>query len=135
MIQITIYKPTGEISRNVTCPESMVDIQIKNQEQYIVGFFNSDLYYIENSVAVLKPTPPNAFCIFDYNQKIWVPNVDKALFEIKIKRNALLAESDWTQLPDVVLSNKEQWATYRQQLRDITTQSDPFNIVWPSKPE
>jgi len=38
-------------------------------------------------------------------------------------------------MPDVEISTKAAWATYRQELRDITTQSDPFNIIWPSKPE
>lgn len=38
---------------------------------------------------------------------------------IRNKRNELLKESDWTQLPDVNIS-KEEWVTYRQALRDIT---------------
>lgn len=53
------------------------------------------------------------------------------------KRNALLAESDWTQLADVPLSaeQKAAWAAYRQQLRDITDQAGfPQNINWPTKP-
>ena len=42
---------------------------------------------------------------------------------IRNKRNELLKESDWTQaidspLPDI---KKEEWATYRQELRDLTT--------------
>lgn len=53
---------------------------------------------------------------------------------VRDQRNALLAQSDWTQLPDVPLATKEAWATYRQALRDITDQSDPFNIVWPTPP-
>ena len=53
---------------------------------------------------------------------------------VKSERNKKLFETDWTQLPDVVLRNKEAWATYRQALRDITTQSDPYNIVWPTPP-
>lgn len=53
------------------------------------------------------------------------------------KRNALLASSDWTQLPDVPLSveQKSDWAAYRQQLRDITSQTGfPDNIAWPIEP-
>lgn len=48
-------------------------------------------------------------------------------------RNRRLTACDWTQLPDAALSNVQtaEWAIYRQALRDITTQSDPFNIVWP----
>lgn len=55
--------------------------------------------------------------------------------KVKILRNTLLKESDWTQLPDVPLATKEVWAIYRQALRDITLQSDPFNIIWPEPPQ
>jgi hypothetical protein len=53
-----------------------------------------------------------------------------------IKRQSLLASSDWTQMPDVELSTKTQWATYRQELRDITDQPGyPSSIVWPTPPQ
>ena len=29
---------------------------------------------------------------------------------------------------------KELWQTYRQELRNITSQTNPFSIVWPVKP-
>lgn len=55
---------------------------------------------------------------------------------VRTQRNDYLAACDWTQLPDAPLSNVEmqQWAAYRQALRDITTQTDPFAIVWPEAP-
>lgn len=55
---------------------------------------------------------------------------------IRAERNALLSACDWTQLPDCPLGNTAQthWAIYRQQLRDITKQVDPFNISWPQEP-
>lgn len=49
---------------------------------------------------------------------------------IRQQRNRLLAESDWTQLADSP-ADKDKWALYRQELRDITTQQDPFSIIWP----
>jgi hypothetical protein len=55
--------------------------------------------------------------------------------EIRDSRNILLKESDWTQLPDAPV-DKVAWQTYRQELRDITSQPDfPNNIVWPTKPQ
>jgi hypothetical protein len=54
--------------------------------------------------------------------------------EIRELRNELLKECDWTQLGDIPESTKEIWTTYRQSLRDITNQSNPFDIVWPAKP-
>ena len=49
---------------------------------------------------------------------------------IRAERNKLLIESDWTQLPDAPV-DAAAWATYRQALRDITEQANPFSIVWP----
>tara|TARA_R100001460_G_scaffold48163_1_gene86070 strand:- start:943 stop:1191 length:249 start_codon:yes stop_codon:yes gene_type:complete len=60
---------------------------------------------------------------------------------IRGMRNEALAECDWTQAADSPLSDekKAEWATYRQQLRDITnslTESSTIDdIVFPTKPE
>lgn len=57
---------------------------------------------------------------------------------VREKRNQMLQESDWTQMLDVVayasFDFKDEWRNYRQALRDITIQDDPFNIIWPEKP-
>jgi len=60
--------------------------------------------------------------------------LDTKWIEIRELRNQLLTECDWTQLGDVSDSIKTTYQSYRQDLRDITTQTDPFNIVWPVKP-
>jgi hypothetical protein len=52
---------------------------------------------------------------------------------VRRDRNRLLTDCDWTQLPDAPV-DKQAWAAYRQALRDITMQADPFNLVWPTKP-
>lgn len=51
--------------------------------------------------------------------------------EVYQKRNLRLADSDWTQMPDVMLSDekKAKWATYRQLLRDVP-QKFPKNVDW-----
>ena len=57
---------------------------------------------------------------------------------IRRQRNRKLTESDW-----VVVKAKEEhpnasipsdWVDYRTELRDITKQSDPDDITWPTKP-
>jgi len=56
---------------------------------------------------------------------------------IQAARNEKLAKCDWTQMPDVNIPNKAEWATYRQALRDITLQDiDPRveSPVWPTEP-
>lgn len=53
---------------------------------------------------------------------------------IRATRDAKLVESDWTQVADAPV-DKAVWATYRQALRDITTQSGfPWTITWPDAP-
>ena len=55
---------------------------------------------------------------------------------VRVRRNRLLSESDWTQVNDVVLSNDREWKIYRQALRDITdTTEDPRNLNWPTAPQ
>ena len=53
---------------------------------------------------------------------------------IRATRDAKLAECDWTQVADAPV-DKTVWATYRQALRDITTQTGfPWTITWPDAP-
>jgi hypothetical protein len=70
--------------------------------------------------------------------QVWYPvNLpeSQAAKNVRTYRDKLLSESDWTQVDDAPI-NKSTWATYRQALRDITSQAGfPHNIVWPTKPE
>lgn len=51
-------------------------------------------------------------------------------------RNDMLKESDWTHTTDSTVANKQAWATYRQALRDITSQVGfPWTITWPVVPQ
>jgi hypothetical protein len=53
---------------------------------------------------------------------------------IRQDRNQKLASSDWTQVADAPV-DKATWATYRQALRDITSQSGfPLNVTYPDVP-
>ena len=56
--------------------------------------------------------------------------------EIRIQRNALLDKCDWwvTRAIETNTTISAEQQAYRDALRDITTQSDPFNIVWPVLP-
>ena len=57
---------------------------------------------------------------------------------VRGERNAKLAQSDWI----VAVSYErgepvpQDWADYRQALRDITDQAGfPYSVEWPTKPE
>jgi hypothetical protein len=60
--------------------------------------------------------------------------IENQWFIVRETRNELLAECDWTQLADIPNETKELWTSYRTQLRDITSQTNPFSINWPVKP-
>ena len=79
------------------------------------------------------PTEVNGAWIQSYSV-VQKPQED-AERNIRNRRNDLLLESDWTQVADAPV-DKTVWATYRQALRDITSQEGfPFNITFPTKPE
>ena len=53
---------------------------------------------------------------------------------VRATRDAKLSECDWTQVADAPV-DKAVWATYRQALRDITTQTGfPWTVTYPEKP-
>jgi hypothetical protein len=53
---------------------------------------------------------------------------------VRLERDARLRASDFTQLGDAPVTNKQAWAAYRKALRDMTKNLDPFNPVWPELP-
>lgn len=53
---------------------------------------------------------------------------------VRTERNSRLAACDWTQVADSPV-DKVVWATYRQSLRDISSQPGfPWEITWPTSP-
>lgn len=62
-----------------------------------------------------------------------IPDEEKA-GQVRAERNTLLAQLDWTQGKDIPDSISIPAATYRQALRDITTQAGfPWEITWPTQ--
>ena len=58
--------------------------------------------------------------------------------KIRNIRNFRLKQSDKYVIPDFPITpeKKQEWSMYRQELRDITSQSTfPDSVVWPTKPE
>ena len=52
---------------------------------------------------------------------------------IRLQRDNLLKDTDWRAMSDRTLT--DAWRDYRQQLRQIPqTQTDPYNITWPTEP-
>jgi len=58
--------------------------------------------------------------------------INQKWIEIRELRNQILKDTDWRASSDLTLS--DAWKNYRQALRDVPTQSDPYNIAWPTEP-
>lgn len=57
--------------------------------------------------------------------------------KVRYRRNNEIASTDWriTKASDTGIPVSEEWVTYRQDLRDVTIQDNPFEIIWPVVPE
>ena len=54
---------------------------------------------------------------------------------VRAQQRQKLYESDWTcSVTDYEVPNKFAWVAYRADLRNVTTPTDPFAIVWPVEP-
>ncbi len=57
---------------------------------------------------------------------------------VRADRDSLLRDTDWTQIADATLGSHtaEEWAAYRQELRDLPAGfSKVSEVVWPTPPE
>ena len=73
----------------------------------------------------------------DAEEQAWADGAfNRAIADVRNKRNRLLAETDYLALSDNTLTS--DMTTYRQNLRDITNGVDTVdkcnNIDWPTKP-
>ena len=63
---------------------------------------------------------------------------DRAMADLRSKRDRLLASCDWVMISDSPISDKTAWETYRQALRDITenltTVEQVQAVEFPTKP-
>ena len=73
----------------------------------------------------------------DVEEQAWADGAfDRAIADLRDKRNRLLAATDFYALSDVTMS--EDMTTYRQELRDLTdgltTVEEVNTVTWPPKP-
>jgi len=127
---------------NTSFPTSIPDSLLEEFGVYKVELKDSG-YDDDDSKNVVEITPTLSGSIYVQTYQITDADTDTInkrkeikWAEVRTKRNTLLNESDWTQFQDspITGSSLTDWQTYRQSLRDVTTQSDPYNINWPTIP-
>ncbi len=121
IIEYTTYKTaTGEVLESGATNVQLSEIPLQEGQSIIEGIYEVEAYKIIDGVAV--------------EQTIDFWN------SVRIERNTLLTESDWTQMSDSPLtdSKKTEWSTYRQSLRDLPTSNSSASsyddVTFPSEP-
>ena len=112
---------------------------------------------LEKAIHKINPTAEFSINADDINQITWIngtppisneqilaiiPQVelDMAMETLRVKRNKLLADTDYTVLQDSTFTDAQvaEWVVYRQALRDITngltTKDEVEAVVFPTKP-
>jgi hypothetical protein len=124
---------------NVSFPENVSDIELEGFGVYKVFLTPKPNDYTKN---ITEGIPE--FIEGNYYQKWEISNAsdvdinNRIQFkwaEVREYRNQLLKECDWTVLPDSPVGDKlNEWVDYRADLRNVTEQENPFNIIWPAQP-
>lgn len=98
----------------------------------------SHRYDTVTQTPVAIPVSPSPYHQFNYTSKTWTdPRTATTQWPIiRAERNSKLEASDWVVSRAVEAGQPvpEPWRVYRQALRDVTLQADPFGIVWPVVP-
>lgn len=115
-----------ELKQNGWYPYRFVEIELNENE-----ILNGSNIVIEETEVVEYQTKRAK------TQQEIENEIENAWNNVRRKRNRQLLDSDWTQVSDSPITETQQglWRLYRQSLRDITLQPDPFNIIWPTPPE
>ena len=132
MINYIIFNKNKKLIQTGNCiSESYIpkifDDQITIKTKKIIELLdNQTLEYNEEE---------NDFTIVELQNKTNENTIESKWEEVRLLRNLIIKDSDWTQLEDIPIEIKLKWRNYRQLLRDITNQLDPFNINWPVAPD
>lgn len=117
-------------ARSLT-PEQVAHFGVHQKQIVTPPYFDPATQVREEGPAVLiNGVWTQNYIVTDLDADASAAKVGAQWIVIRAERNKLLANCDWTQLPDAPV-DAAAWAVYRQALRDITEQPNPFSILWP----
>lgn len=149
---LEVIGAAGFVPDDVLCevPEELKDKKLKvemipkvvlvptlDEEQNLVLDENQEPVYLEmvigaTAVAVIDEEKQTL-----YDAQVSSAVIEGQWLELRLKRDKLLQECDFTQLPDAPLTaeKKAEYTVYRQALRDLPDNTlDPLNPIFPQKP-
>lgn len=118
----------AEVINNDNLPEGFVYVP-----NAVVPTYDTETH----SIVLSDPTLVDAIWTQEYtvvtlSEDQIQQNKNNKAEQMRQLRDGMLVKSDWSQLPDAPV-DKAAWATYRQELRDVTSQDGfPYDIVWPN---
>jgi len=119
---------TGEVVQTGSAPESQMEAMgsvALGGQGFIAREINPKTHRVSASGQIIKKL----------SKDIDAQEVANAARKLRSMRTALLAQSDWTQMPDAPV-DQAAWREYRQALRDLPANTpDPRNINWPEAPK
>lgn len=132
----------GQLRRDnpqVSFPKIIPDAILADYDVY--PLVQVDRPQVDHTKNVLESTPVQiddawnqAWDITDATPEQVAERTNERARSVRQERNQFLSNCDWTQLPDAPV-NSAAWATYRQSLRDISSQPGfPWEITWPVEP-
>lgn len=102
-------------------PSTQPELGRYQKLQFDIEYIGNDLYREQWTAVAMSP------------EEQQLKN-DTQAGSVRLMRNKLLADCDWTQLDDAPV-DAAAWAVYRQQLRDVTAQPGfPWDVIWPQQP-
>ena len=113
-------------------PSALTELK-PGAEWVLRGTQYSGLEWVDSSQT--KPTET------EVSNKIAALDAAEAMKLLRVERDARISKTDWRASSDLTLT--DAWKTYRQALRDITTQTpkldsnyelDLTSVTWPTEP-
>ena len=102
---------------------SLIPVPIRNGDQIPENYeFSEEDLVVPEGVTLPEITA----------EQVEQRRLENAWTRVRYRRNELIKETDIWALPDRTMTQEQ--VDYRQSLRDITNQSDPYNITWPTDP-
>lgn len=126
----------GRIVRTFSLNE---DIDLPETETTAIecgAWVSPSSHYERNGEIHPIPAQPGDSWVFSYVKGTWEYSQNVAWELIRRKRDQLIAETDWRATRAVIENRRlhPAWVAYRTELRDITSQPNPFTMSWPAIP-
>lgn len=142
--QIERY-PVGLVEINRRFPNTSFSLPLEDQDLSDFGVttvvrteppeFDPDFEtLVEDTPTLVEDKWQQVWNVIALPAEVIQDREEQVIRSVRDERNGLLAESDWTQLPDSPVDS-EPWAVYRQALRDLPSQTGfPHDVTWPTQP-